>query len=135
MGSNAFGRRKSRRVYLSFSSRGTRPASVPGSVAGPCGAKMPKTRIAFSPKPKPLAAVCGTNIEPGELLHALEPVAHGVAVGVEALGGLGDVAVGVEERVERADELGLVLLVVDHERGDRLLVEAAQLLRVLHHRG
>ena len=37
--------------YLSLASRGTRPPLAPASVAGPLGAAMPSTRIAFRPRP------------------------------------------------------------------------------------
>ena len=67
-----------------------------------------------------LAAVGGGDVEPGQVLHALEPVADRVAVRVEPGGGAGDVAVGVEERLERLHQVGLVLVVVGHERRDRL---------------
>ena len=49
-------------------------------------------------------------------------------------GGAGDVGVGVQERLERLHEVGLVLLVVGHERLDRLGEEALQLGGVLAHR-
>ena len=46
----------------------------------------------------------------------------------------GHVAVGLEERLDRLHEVGLVLLVVGDERLDGLGVEALQLGRVLAHR-
>ena len=55
-------------------------------------------------------------------------------MGEQARGGAGDVGVGVQERLERLHEVGLVLLVVGHQRLDRLGVEAVQLGRVLAHR-
>ncbi len=48
-----------------------------------------------------LAPVGGADVEPRELAHALEAVADRVAVREEALRGAGDVAVGVEERLDR----------------------------------
>ena len=65
-----------------------------------------------------LAAVGRGDVEAGEVAHALEPVADRVAVREEPRGGAGDVAVGVEERLERLHEVGLVLLVVGDERRD-----------------
>ena len=56
-------------------------------------------------------------------------------MGEQTRGGAGDVGVGVEERLERLHEVGLVLLVVGHQRLDRLGVEAVQLGRVLAHGG
>ena len=44
-----------------------------------------------------LATVAGADVEPAQLAHALEAVADGVAVREEALGGLGDVPVAVQE--------------------------------------
>ena len=55
-------------------------------------------------------------------------------MGEQARGGAGDVGVGVQERLERLHEVGLVLLVVGDQRRDRLGVEALQLGRVLAHR-
>src|SRR5689334_24289557 len=81
-----------------------------------------------------LAAVGRGDVEAAQLLHALEPVADRVAVRVELLGGLRDVAVGLEERLERAYELGVVLPVVGDQGRDRLVVEALQLAGVLAHR-
>ena len=71
-----------------------------------------------------LAAVGRADVELGQLADAVEAVADRVAVGEEALGGPGDAAVGVEEGLERADQLGLVLVVVVDQRRDGLLVEA-----------
>ena len=65
------------------------------------------------------AAVGGGDVEGGQLLHALQAVADRVAVGEELLGGPGDVAVGVQEGLERPDQLGLVLLVVGPRAGRR----------------
>ena len=48
-----------------------------------------------------LAAVAGADVQAGELAHALEAVVDRVAVGEQALRGAGDVAVGVEERLDR----------------------------------
>ena len=96
---------------------------------------MPSTRIALRPRPRPLAAVGRRDVEAAQLLHALEPVADRVAVGEELRGRLRDVAVGLEERLEREHEVGVVLLVVGDQRRDRLVVEALQLGRVLAHRG
>jgi hypothetical protein len=70
-----------------------------------------------------------------ELADALEPVADRMAMGEQGLGGRGDVAVVVEVGLDGGDELGLVLLVVGGERGDRLVEEALELGRVLAHRG
>jgi hypothetical protein len=56
-----------------------------------------------------------------------------VPVRVQARGGLGDVAVAVEERLERLHQVGRVLLVVGGQRLDGLGVEALQLGRVLTH--
>src|SRR6185312_9296045 len=47
-----------------------------------------------------LAAVGGGDVEPGQVAYALEPIADRVSVREEALRGAGDVAVGVEERLE-----------------------------------
>ena len=96
---------------------------------------MPSTRIAFRPRPSFSRPSVEATSRPREVAHALEPVADRVAVGVQPRGGAGDVAVGVEERLERLHEVGLVLLVVGDERRDRLVVEALQLGRVLAHRG
>ena len=96
---------------------------------------MPSTRIAFRPEAEALAAVGRAHVEAAQLAHAVEPVANGVAVGEELLGGVRHVAVGGEERLEGADQLGLVLAVVVHQRRDGLLVEALQLGGVLAHRG
>ena len=110
---NGVERRYQRRGPASGPSpRGTRPASAPRSWAGPPGAGMPSTRIALRPSDEALAAVGRADVEAAQLAHALEAVADRVAVGEELLGGAGDVAVGVEERLERAHQLGLVLLVV-----------------------
>src|SRR5215218_5445894 len=65
-----------------------------------------------------------------EHAHRLQPEAE-----LLARGGVGDVAVALQERLERLHEVGLVLLVVDDERLDRLGVEALELARVLAHRG
>src|SRR3954451_7235787 len=56
-------------------------------------------------EPEALAPVGRADVEPGEVAHALEPVAHGVAMGVELLGGSGDVAVALQERLERLHEV------------------------------
>ena len=101
-----------RRSQRSLCPRGTRPASVPLSWVGPPGADDAEHAHRLEAEREALAAVGRGHVERGQLLHALEPVADRVAVGEEALGGPRDVAVGVEERLERADQLGLVLLVV-----------------------
>ena len=121
-----------RQRSLARAGRG-RPRAVLGRRAARARA-MPSTRIAFRPRPSFSRPSVDDDVEPGEVAHALEPVAHGVAVREQALGGAGDVAVGVEERLERLHEVGLVLLVVGDERLDRLGVEALQLDRVLAHR-
>ena len=53
-----------------------------------------------------------------------------MAVGVDRRGGRVHVAVLVEVGLERADEVGPVLVVVADDRGDGVLVEAADLLGV-----
>src|SRR6202167_1887222 len=81
-----------------------------------------------------LAAVAGADVEARELAHALEPVVDRVAVREQSLCGAGDVAVRLEKGLERAHEIGLVLLVVGDERLHGLRVEALQLAGVLAHR-
>ena len=65
--------------------RGTRPPSAPASVAGPRGAAMPSTRIAFRPRPSFSRPSVDDDVEPGQVAHALEPVADRVAVGEQPL--------------------------------------------------
>jgi len=88
---------------------------------------MPSTRIAFSPR----LSFSRPSLDPTSRPHSsrtpLEAVADRVAVGEEALGGAGDVAVGLEERLDRGDEVGGVLVVVGDERLHRLGVEALEL--------
>ncbi len=80
------------------------------------------------------AAVAGADVQSRQLAHALQAVVDGVAMGEQPLGGAGDVAVGLQEGLQGAHQLGLVLLVVGHQRLDRLGVEPLQLARVLAHR-
>src|SRR4051812_18599383 len=87
----------------------------------------------LQPEAEPLAAVGGGDVEAGQLAYALEPVADRVPVREELLGSLGDVAVRLQERLERAHELGVVLLVVGDQGRDRLVVEALQLSGILAH--
>ena len=70
---------------------------------------------------------------PRELTNPLQAVVDRVPVGVQALSGPRDVAIGLQERLERAHEIGLVLLVVGGQRLDRLGIEALKLFRVLAH--
>ena len=126
--------RARRACITSAGRRGTRPLSAPGSNTGALGARTPSTRIAFRPEAEALAAVGRVDVEAGQLLHALEPVADRVAVGEELLVGRGHRAVVGEERLERQHQLGAVLLVVGDQRRDRVGVEALQLGRVVAHR-
>src|SRR5947208_14950804 len=71
-----------------------------------------------------LAPVGGSDVEPRQLLDPLEAIANGMAVREQLLRGAGDVAVRVEEGLERAHELRVVLGVVGEQRRDRLVVEA-----------
>src|SRR3954468_2672746 len=80
-----------------------------------------------------LAPVGRADVEPGQLAHAFQAVTHRVAVRVQALRRAGDVAVRIEERLDRLHEVGLVLVVVRDERLDGLGVEALQLAGVLAH--
>ena len=121
--------------HRSFAPRRTRPAPAPASLAGPCGEAMPSTRIAFRPRPSRSRPSVEPTSRPREVADALEPVADGVAVGVEPLGGAGDVAVALEERLQRLHQVGLVLGVVGDERLHGLGVEALELGRVLAHGG
>ena len=73
---------------------------------------MPSTRIAFRPSHSRSRPSVEPTSSAGQLPHALEPVADRVPVGEQPLGGAGDVAVRVQEGLERAHQLGLVLLVV-----------------------
>ena len=107
--------------------RGTRPPPAPASEAGPLAEAMPSTRIAFSPRLSFSRPSLELDVEAGELAHALEAVVDRVAVGEQALRGARDVAVGVEKGLQRAHQIGLVLLVVGDQRLDRLGVEALQL--------
>src|SRR5215204_7397020 len=66
----------------------------------------------LEPEAQALTAIGRADVETGEVAHALEPVADRVAVGVEPRGGAGDVAVALQERLERLHEVGLVLRVV-----------------------
>ena len=63
---------------------------------------MPSTRMAFRPRPRRSRPSVELTSSPVQLAHPLEPVADRVAVGEEPPGGLGDVAVGVQEGLERA---------------------------------
>src|SRR4029450_370668 len=67
--------------------------------------------------------------------NALEPVAHGVAVREQPLGGGRHVAVVLEERLHGGQQVGLILLVIRDQRRDRLIVEPLQLSRVLAYGG
>ena len=63
----------------------------------------------FEAEAEALAAVAGADVEAAQLAYPVEAVADRVAVGEEAFGGPGDVAIGLEERLERAQQLGFVL--------------------------
>src|SRR6476661_8490511 len=84
----------------------------------------PEDAHRLEPEGQLLAPVGGPDVQPAELLDPLQAVPDGVAVGEQLLRGAGDVSVGLEEGLHRLHEVGLVLLVVGHERLDRLGVEA-----------
>src|SRR5690242_19953610 len=79
-----------------------------------------------------LAAVGGGDVQAGQLPHALEPVADRVAVGERAGGGGVHVGVAFQEGGKRAEQVGLVLLVVGDQGTYGLVVEPPQLDRVVH---
>src|SRR5680860_1646544 len=81
-----------------------------------------------------LAALGGGDVVAAEVAYALEAVADRVAMGEELFGGGGDVAVVCQVGLDGGDQLGLVLVVVGGEWGDRLGEEALQLARVVAHR-
>ena len=93
---------------------------------------MPSTRIALSPSESFSRPSVEETSRPVELADALEPVADRVAVGDQPGGGGVDVGVAVEERRQRPEQVGLVLLVVGDQRPDGLAVEALELGRVAH---
>src|SRR5437868_8724364 len=64
-----------------------------GRRATPVG--EPEDPHRLEPQRELLAAVRGAHVQPAELLHALQPVAHGVTVGEQLLRRSGHVAVGV----------------------------------------
>ena len=103
------------------------PAAGAGLGGGAAGGGDAEHAHRLEAEAELLAAVAGADVEAAELADALEAVADRVAVREEALGGAGDVAVGVEEGLDGRDEVGRVLLVVGDERLDGLGVEALQL--------
>jgi hypothetical protein len=71
-----------------------------------------------------LHAVLGAaQVAPCDLLDALHAVAQGVAVDVEALGGLAPVPVRLEEAGEALDQVARVLLVVLVQLAEHAVVE------------
>ena len=91
--------------------------------------------MAFSPSESFSRPSVEPTSSPESSRHALEAVTDGVAMGEQPLGGSRHVAVRLQEGLDGLHELGLVLLVVGHQRLDRLGVEALQLGRVLAHGG
>src|SRR3954453_7085503 len=83
---------------------------------------------------KLLPPLARADVMARQLLDPFQPVADRVPVGEQARGRLRHVAVVVQIGLHGFLELGLVLLVVGGERGERLLVEALQLSRVIAHR-
>src|SRR5436305_854135 len=74
----------------------------------------------LQPERKLLAAVGRGDLEPGELSHPLEAVADRVSVRDQPGGGCIHIRVAFQERRERAEQVGLVLLVVGDQREDRV---------------
>src|SRR5262249_48698595 len=64
--------------------------------------------------------VVAPEVEPGDLADAPEPLAQGVRVHVERLGGRADGAVPAEELLEGEEELRATLLVVVGDLRDRV---------------
>src|SRR2546421_3234752 len=89
----------------------------------------------LEPEAQLLAPVARADVVAGELAYPLQAVVDRVAVREQPLRGTGDIAVGLQKGLERAHQIGLILLVVGDEGLDRLVVEALKLLRVLTHRG
>src|SRR5215208_1358750 len=86
--------------------------------------------VGLQAEPEPLPVLGLHRVEPGQLLHAVEPVGDGVTVGVDRRRRRVHVAVALEVGLERADQVGRVLVVVANDRGDGVLVEGADLLRM-----
>ena len=69
------------------------------------------------------------HVDPQQLGDPVEAVEHGVAVGVEALGGVQGAAAAGDVGVQGAQQLAAALLVVGDQGAEGVLVEAAQLFR------
>src|SRR5215213_1750825 len=100
---------------------------------GPARGGDPEHPHRLEPEAELLAPVGRGDVQPGQVAHPLEPVADRVAVREQPRGGVRDVPVTLQERLERLDQIRLVLVVVRDERLDRLGVEALELAGVLAH--
>ena len=71
------------------------------------------------------------QVQAGDLADPVEAVEDGVAVDGQDGGRLLGGAVGLEERLQGPDQVGAMLLVVGEQRGERLVVELADLRQAL----
>ena len=75
---------------------------------------VPRTRCSRADLERQLERkqVLAAQVEPGDPLDALEPLAHGVGVDVEGARALGDAAARAQEALERLDQLRVAAPVV-----------------------
>src|SRR5690606_40039377 len=74
------------------------------------------------------AIVGVVEVQPGQFGNTFQTVDQRVPVNIEVAGGFRQIAIGLEKPVQRADQIGLLALVIFNQWPQRRLMEAAQVI-------